>query len=91
MFGRDLTLPIDVVLGAKPDADHSDVGEFKRTLIQRCKEGQQRAVEAIRKAQEKQKKYYDERVREVSFEEGDLVWLHWPVLEERISKKLAKP
>lgn len=89
LFGREVTLPIDAMHGRLEL--ESDLNEFVRARLGIINETHQFIREHQKRAQHRQKDYYDKRSSEGSYEEGDQVWLWSPVVRRGRSAKLHRP
>jgi hypothetical protein len=78
-FGREVRAPIDIILG-RPEGEDSlrSSDDYADDLIER----QRKAYFLVRKqlgtAAERTKRYYDMKVKPVSFSVGDWVWVYNP-------------
>ena len=89
--GRDCRQPSDVAF-TPPSHYIIDLSDFKTELRIFLYNAWQLAQANLLKAQEKQQKYYNKRVTQHRvFKDGDLVWLHNPVVPLGVSPKLHKP
>ena len=77
MFGREVYAPIDLVLGSKSDFDKTfnSSHEFVERKLSIVQAAYQLVRERLKLSAERQKRRYDLRVRPVTFQKGDLVWL----------------
>lgn len=74
MFGRQPTLPVDLILGTKPLTEtHKTHSEYVQNLRQRLHESYALAAESSRKAGERNKVRFDAKVRAAELVEGDRV------------------
>ncbi|KAL5505635.1 hypothetical protein EMCRGX_G007099 [Ephydatia muelleri] len=79
MFGRNVCLPVDLMYGTgKPDV--VTYGEYATRLKKSIEAAYLRVRENVSKKHECQKQFYDRKCHGDPFEEGDLVWLHSPVV-----------
>ncbi|XP_052090378.1 uncharacterized protein LOC127727026 [Mytilus californianus] len=69
MFGRDPRLPVDVAFGIRKETGSN----YIKDLRERLEFAHNLATEASKKAQLKQKKNYDTRVKGATIKKGDLV------------------
>jgi hypothetical protein len=89
MFGRELTLPIDLVLG-NPEPLYQTHSDFARQLEKKIKIVHNSVRKNIKFASETQKRKYDHRAVENSYSEGDLVWLYCPQVKPGVCSKFAR-
>ena len=89
MFGREVTLPIDLLLGSFPDQKHrsSDL-PYLHELKEKLKEIHEIARENLEKSCDRQKRLYDHRANAHSYNVGDSVFLFDPTKKKGISPKL---
>jgi len=73
VFGEELSLPIDIMLGTTEDVPLSS--QFTRDLRDSLEEAHENAREHLGAAQRRQRQQYNTRSRDSSFQVGDLVWL----------------
>ena len=89
MFGREVKLPIDLVLGPPPETYESSE-EYIHELRRQIDKVHNLARENLKVSSSNQKKQYDHRSKEVGFSEGDLVWYYCPARKKGLSPKLQK-
>ena len=87
LYGREVTLPIDVSLLPPPDPS-SSIAEHRARIVRNIEISQRVAKENIQRAQQKMKAYYDQNAREPKFEIGQRVWVYTPKVKPGLSKKL---
>lgn len=74
MFGREARLPIDLCFGTSPDGDnHGEYLQYVAKLKSDLKRAYELAVTVANKSHDKNKRYYDKRVRDQVLETGDRV------------------
>ncbi|KAK7893154.1 hypothetical protein WMY93_022306 [Mugilogobius chulae] len=74
MFGRQPTLPVDLILGLKPPTEtHTTHSDYVQSLRQRLKESYALAAENSRKSGERNKLRFDAKVKSAELAEGDRV------------------
>ena len=88
MHFHDPLLPIEALLELSPHRQYCS-GKSKEHIMKRVNIAFQVARENNRKAQEKQKRHYDEKVHTNKFSIGDRVYLNNPVVERGMKKKLT--
>ena len=78
-FGREVSMPIDIVLGRpEEDWEASSYESFAGNLVARLEAAFALVREELRIAAERRKKQYDLRVREKDFKVGTWVWYYCP-------------
>ena len=92
IYGRDVTLPQDLMLDSKSNSkrtiESEDINQFKAHLIKVLNEAYQKLNLRKDEMQRKYKNYYDKFQKEVNFEIGDLVMVYVPTNTEGLSYKL---
>lgn len=92
MFGREVHQPQDIQCGtAELKSDRMETADFLYNLEEGLKEAQDTAREHLRIAQERQKKTYNVRAREHSYNVGDLVYVKDDTKKKGQSPKLQAP
>ena len=77
MFGRTPKIPIDVEMGVTlVDQEQESYQNYAKKLQARLKWAYQKAHENNKKESERQKKYYDQRMKCMSLKPDDLVLVH---------------
>ena len=87
-FGRELRLPIDLLLGRPEEV--ATITDYNETLQQRLEQVHNYARENLRLSSARMKNYYDVRADDATFEAGDAVWLHNPRKKIGHSPKLMR-
>ena len=92
MHGRDPMTGLDIVLSRTPTTPQSKK-ECASEVIRRLEKAFPEALKQIREAQERMKKYYDQDRKDTSFEEGHLVLLKRPSVDQLQGqrRKLYRP
>jgi transposase InsO family protein len=88
MTGREMSLPLDVMMGSLGLEDRSRVPEYVnrlRTRLQTCFE---EVRQNLKQYGERQKKYYNLSTHGEQFKSGDLVYLREKTRKKQISPKL---
>ncbi len=75
MLGREVSTPIDIMLGTMQCINADFTSEYVRKLADAMSESHKLARETLRAAQLRQKKDYDTKLVENSYEIGDSVYL----------------
>lgn len=89
MFGRQARMSIDVTY-SQPGEDLSPqkhVAELQKLL----ESAFYRVKEQIGHKLDRQKAFYDKRIHGKPYAEGELVWLHSPVVSKSQGRKLHRP
>lgn len=74
MFGREARLPIDLCFGTSPDGDdYSTYLQYVEKLKSDLERAYELAVTVANKSHDKNKRYYDNRVRDHVLDKGDRV------------------
>ena len=89
MFGREVTLPVDLLLGSFPDINQeSSEIVYLQNLKEKLGKIHEIARENLEKSSDKQKRVYDHRANAKSYNVGDTVFLFDPSKQKGISPKL---
>jgi len=73
MLGREVMMPA-ALIARPPEEPHRTTVPFVRDLRDTLRDAHQRVRDASRSSARTQKQYYDERLRQTVFTEGQLVW-----------------
>ncbi|UYV85104.1 K02A2.6-like [Cordylochernes scorpioides] len=87
IYGREAETTLDTLFPLLKDEDQED---YNREIVTRAEETRQLARIHTLRAQEGNKRLYDAKHREVSYQPGDKVWIFIPVRKIGISEKLIK-
>ncbi|KAK3091067.1 hypothetical protein FSP39_016879, partial [Pinctada imbricata] len=90
MFGRQLTLPVELVMGS-PNSNTNVPNtppEYVQQLEERLQNVHEFARTRIKLSSDKMKRHYDLNVNENQIESGDAVWLFNPKRKRSLSPKL---
>lgn len=77
LLGRELRLPVDLVLGSSPE-ESTNIPEYVRTLQQNLHQVHQNNREQLTQKSRAMKERYDLRASNKPFHPGDEVWFYWP-------------
>jgi hypothetical protein len=90
VFGRDVVLPIQAVIG-RPRSEQAvmDHESYIMSLQEQLVEIHDMARKNLQKAAVYQKRHYDNSSKTKSYRSGQLVWLHDPVRKVGVSTKLV--
>ena len=78
LYGCDPQLPIESVLGTTKEAYLVDMEDYRSEFVIGLAKAQKLALESIRKAQEKQKGYYDRATESPKYRIGDRAMVYMP-------------
>ncbi|UYV71013.1 K02A2.6-like [Cordylochernes scorpioides] len=87
IHGREAETTLDTLFPLLKDEDQED---YNREIVTRAEETRQLARLHTLRAQEGNKRLYDAKHREMSYQPGDKVWIFIPVRKIGISEKLIK-
>ena len=90
MLGREVHLPVDLVVGGTPHENECET-DYAETLREIIREVHLRARGVVERSAKRQKRNYDRGTRGPVFEEGQFVWLHDTQRRQKLSKKLSLP
>ena len=88
MTGREMSLPLDIMMGALPTSDRKNVPEYVQSLQVRMETCFQDVRESLKKFGERQKKYYNLSIFGKEYKPGDLVYLREKTRKKQVSPKL---
>ena len=88
MFGREVTLPIDLMLGSPPDEEREETTQYAAELRNRLEEVFAHVRDGLQVAAERQKRQYDVKASGTAYEVGDVVWRMNKMRRKGISPKL---
>ena len=88
-FGHELRLPVDLLLGRPEEA--ATTTNYCEILQERLEQAHSYARENLKISTARAKNYYDLRADDITFKEGDAVWLHNPRKKVGHSPKLMRP
>ncbi|UYV66779.1 hypothetical protein LAZ67_4002838, partial [Cordylochernes scorpioides] len=87
VHGREVETPLDSILPYQPAGTAED---YVGHLVTNAEDARMLARLNILQAQSKDKERYDKKHQEVTYKEGDLVWVLTPVRTVGLSEKLLK-
>ena len=91
MFGREVLLPLDFVLGQAESSWGSSETEYAAKLSEQMERIHQFARQHLKMSRERQKKNYDHRpVNQHRYNRGDAVWLYSPKRKKGVCPKLMR-
>ena len=91
LYGRDSKLPTEEALRPAPLRSKVDVAYYRCEVLQKMQEALDSARGNIKKAQKRQKLFYDWRSQTPTFRVGDRVFLHVPSDRSGQAYKFALP
>lgn len=89
LYGRDPRLPTEAALTPEKTCAQVDLKEFGVDLVDRMSHAWNLAKTCVKKAQGRQKRYYDQRARPPT--QGERVFLFKPAEKSGETRKLARP
>ena len=90
MLGREVNLPVDILVGQPPVEREIDEHEYVAELRDRLEDAYAQARDNLGRAAERQKLYYDVGASGGSYKPGDVVWILNKDRRKGISPKLQK-
>ena len=91
IFGREVTLPVDLLMEVPPGEESEDEpATYVENLQERLRIVHDAAREHLSTAMVTQKRHYDRNVRNIEYQIGDVVWLHYKPRKKGKSPKLAR-
>ena len=75
VFGKELFMPIDVMVGSPDDNSNQDELDYVTGLRERLEDAYDVAREHLQTSANRQKRHYDLRANESPYKPGDLVWI----------------
>ena len=91
LYGRDPQLLTKEALTKPTELCYLEVDDYRAELVQNLSEAWERARKDVRKAQRKQQKHLNKRVRMPNFVVGDQVFVYKPSAKTGKAYKFAKP
>lgn len=92
MLGREIRLPVDLVMGRPPGEEMpTTTTEYAVELRKRMEDVHREVRGQLKFAGEAMRRHYDRDVRAVTFKAGDRVWLYNPKRQKGKSPKLMSP
>ena len=90
MFGREMRLPVDAVIGDPPTGEKKNYPEFVLEQRRGIQATEKLARDHLMASQLYQKHHYDSRIHGAPFQLNDLVWLYKSAIPKGTSKKFFK-
>ena len=79
MLGREVELPIDLMFGRPPEENsYPDNNDYVFRLRQKLEAAHEYARYQLQKSAKRQKRNYDQKVKQDKLGKGDFVWLYSP-------------
>ena len=78
LYGRDAQLPTEAALTHPKTRYQVDLDDYKTELVGSLSQAWELARAQVKKAQQKQKKYYDLHAKETRLQQGDRVFVYMP-------------
>ena len=91
LYGRDPQIPTEAALSHPKTRYQVDLDDYKKDLVGSLSQAWELARTQVKKAQQKQKKYYDRQVKGPRFQEGDRVFVYMPAATKWKAHKFAHP
>ena len=91
LYGVDCRYPTESALLPESPIEPTEVSDYREELILTLSAARQLAMEATRNAQQKYKKYYDQKSRTTKLRIGDWVLIRFPQEETGSQRKLSRP
>ena len=87
MFGRELAMPIDLMIGQPPDVAQTQL-DYVKELQSRLMQAYRLARLNLKRSAERQQKYYNERDHGSSFDVGCAIWYASKLRKKGVCPKL---
>ena len=88
MFGREITLPVDLVLGIPEEENRMFSTQYAYELMDSLKFIHEFARNRLKISGHTMKKYYDHKIQHNTYNVGTPVWLYNPKQKQGLSRKL---
>lgn len=90
MFGRNVNLPLDVMMGEPIGGEIHEAYDYPRFVREQLADAHEMARSHMRTELVRQKKNYDKRENGEAYKKGDRVWIYNPRKKRGLSKKLQR-
>ena len=90
VYGREVSMPVDVILGSPPGEQEGDELDYVESLKIRLENAYDLAREQLGCSAQRQKKYYDLNAIDEPYMVGDLVWLVNQTRRKGVCPKLQR-
>ena len=91
LYGRDARLPTEAALTSTRTCYQVDIDDYKTDLVAGLTEAWDLARQHVKKAQQKQKRYYDRQHKTPHFRVGDRVFVYMPSAKQGKAWKFSRP
>ena len=91
LFGIDCRTPTEAALLPSSPLEPVDITDYHHQLVLSLSAAHQTAVDCVKKAQQKYKKFYDRKASNRSYQIGDWVLIKFPAEESGRNRKLSQP
>ena len=91
LFGIDCRTPTEAALLPPSPLEPVDVSDYRQQLVLSLTAARQTAVDCVKKAQQKYKKFYDRKASSRPYQIGDWVLVRFPAEESGKNRKLSQP
>lgn len=89
MLGREVSMPLDLMMGKLPENNGLDVGQSVTFLQQSLEKSDTYVIEFTRASRLRQKRYYDRTSACRKLKPNDRVWVYFPTVKPGTSPKLT--
>ena len=93
MLGREVTLPVDLILEAPPEEDGEEppnLSGYATELLEKMHVINEAAQKVMTQQMVSQKRHYDQNVRLTDYKVGDVVWLYHLVVKKGTTHKFRR-
>lgn len=88
VFGRDLTLPVDLAMGRPVREEKHCVTEYAYELEQKLLDIHEYARKHLKTASDSMKRQYDVKTNHIKYSQGDAVWYFKPIRRKGFNPKI---
>jgi len=74
LFGREITMPVDLQIGLSPPYEKLPKDEYVKQLRERLQTAHQSVRESLKSAAKRNKRYYDIHCRTHKYQKGDVIY-----------------
>ncbi|XP_060063887.1 uncharacterized protein LOC132544323 [Ylistrum balloti] len=89
MLGREIAMPVDVMIGKVPEESKKTVGQWVTFVQQSLQQAYTYVRQFTRASALRQKRYYDQRSANRKLKIKDRVWVYFPTVTPGTSPKLT--
>lgn len=90
MFGREVNLPLDLVLGNPNQRECPGISSYVSELQSKVETVHEMARKRLKFSSDIQKRKYDVKAFASTYQPGDKVWLYTPTVRPGLSRKLTR-